>query len=440
VSAGKEEKVKLEIARRAHGDGGLKVFNRFTKKGLLTLRLQKPTNLQILISKGAPAELRALAAVCGDYCASPPTKRSIKKRSFSQFRSGGRSPLTPLAGNRNTQSPASKRAKQHNSSSYSPPATPSLQARATRHLSPNSARLYAAHHNKMRSEQKQKHVAMVNKMRAALQQAEAEQRTALRFIFQGKSVFLTGSAGSGKSFVLHAAIATLPRKSTFVTSMTGVTAVQISGSTLQHWAGIGAGDADQKTLLRRVAKSREALARWRACKTLIIDEVSMLDGELFTKLDALARIIRKRPDKPFGGIQLVLVGDFFQLPPVCKAPQKFTFAFETTAWKQCIPEDQVIELQRVYRQKDNAFVKLLNEVRRGRCSEQTIMALQACNVPGLMDSKLRRDENGILPTCLLTRKTAVKTMNDKQLDSVRDFPLVFCCFVYLSLFLTLPLS
>ena len=89
----------------------------------------------------------------------------------------------------------------------------------------------------------------------------------------------------------------------------------------------------------------------------------MLDGGLFDKLEQLARKVR-RSDAPFGGLQLVLCGDFFQLPPVAR--EGFRFAFEAECWARCVP--QLVELTTVFRQSDPAFVAALNEVRLGRCS------------------------------------------------------------------------
>eukprot|EP00964_Phaeocystis_antarctica_P034757 scaffold19799_cov69-Phaeocystis_antarctica.AAC.4 len=134
--------------------------------------------------------------------------------------------------------------------------------------------------------------------------------------------------------------------------------------------------------------SRRRGAQWAAARCLIIDEISMLDASFFEKLEAVARRVRNN-QKPFGGLQLILSGDFFQLPPVSR--DGFRFAFEAESWARCVP--QLVELTTVFRQSDPAFVAALNEpkpkltpdpdpnpdqVRLGRCSDQTRLLLQGC--------------------------------------------------------------
>lgn len=107
------------------------------------------------------------------------------------------------------------------------------------------------------------------------------------------------------------------------------------------------------------------MARWRTTKVLIIDEISMLDGGVFSKLEAIARVVRD-DSRPFGGIQLVVCGDFFQLPPVTKKGISKSFCFDTSAWTKTI--NCTVELTHVYRQSDPEFVDLLNNLRCLACS------------------------------------------------------------------------
>eukprot|EP00029_Vermamoeba_vermiformis_P013062 TRINITY_DN7997_c0_g2_i1.p1 TRINITY_DN7997_c0_g2~~TRINITY_DN7997_c0_g2_i1.p1 ORF type:complete len:234 (+),score=24.65 TRINITY_DN7997_c0_g2_i1:44-745(+) len=151
-------------------------------------------------------------------------------------------------------------------------------------------------------------------------QLSEEQMLVLDEIMFGKNIFFTGSAGTGKSTLLKEIIRRLPRDSTFITAATGVAATNIGGTTLHSFAGIGLGDDSKVNLGTRVMSSRSA-AWWKRAKVLIIDEVSMIDAELFDKLDFVARVVRGQ-NKPFGGIQLICSGDFFQLPPVRKRNQK----------------------------------------------------------------------------------------------------------------------
>jgi len=124
-------------------------------------------------------------------------------------------------------------------------------------------------------------------------------------------VFLTGGAGVGKSFLLCQIVSKLPSATTFVTASTGIAACQISGVTIHHWAGLGGTERPLPDLIEQARRKRGAL--WRAATCLIIDEVSMLDSHLFDALDAIGRAVC--PDgthRPFGGLQLILCGDFFQ--------------------------------------------------------------------------------------------------------------------------------
>jgi DNA replication protein DnaC len=151
-----------------------------------------------------------------------------------------------------------------------------------------------------------------------------EQRTVLDLVLkQGKSVFFTGPAGTGKSFLLRKIIEGLSIKylgiddeCVAVTASTGLAAYSIGGRTLHSFAGIKLGTAPTTKLIMDIFKDKKVkLKRWLEVRVLIIDEVSMVDCTLFDKLDVIARAVRG-VDKPFGGIQLVITGDFFQLPPV----------------------------------------------------------------------------------------------------------------------------
>merc|ERR1719347_2548192 len=174
-----------------------------------------------------------------------------------------------------------------------------------------------------------------------------EQRYVLDCVKSGKNVFFTGGAGTGKSFLIQKIIGVLPPEHTFITASTGVAAFQIGGTTLHSFAGIGSGTAVISRCVQ-LAERATVAKQWRKCKHLIIDEVSMVDGNYFKRLEHVARAVRKN-DKPFGGIQLILTGDFFQLPPVSKAEER-RFAFETSSWENCGLTN--IELTQVRRQSD----------------------------------------------------------------------------------------
>lgn len=171
-----------------------------------------------------------------------------------------------------------------------------------------------------------------------------------------KSVFFTGPAGTGKSVLMRAIIAQLKKKYAkdperlAVTASTGLAACNIGGMTLHSFSGIGLGKDDVQTLVRKIRRNPKAKNRWLKTKVLIVDEISMVDGDLFDKLSQIGRTLRNN-GRPWGGIQLVITGDFFQLPPVPDhGSRDVKFAFEAATWNTSI--DHTIGLTEVFRQKD----------------------------------------------------------------------------------------
>ncbi|KAH0590266.1 hypothetical protein H2248_012563 [Termitomyces sp. 'cryptogamus'] len=209
-------------------------------------------------------------------------------------------------------------------------------------------------------------------------QLSPEQQQVLDKVRSGHSVFFTGSAGTGKSVLLREIIDTLKERGDTlgITASTGIAAVNIGGSTLHSWAGIGLGDQPAKRYIGKFfgnEQSRKILDRWKNVDTLIIDEVSMIDGSLFDKLEHIAREVRYN-DHPFGGIQLVLSGDFCQLPPVSGRDKQGrqispVFAFDANTWDACVGSPVI--LTRVFRQKDQHFIDMLNAMRFGQINDKS---------------------------------------------------------------------
>jgi ATP-dependent DNA helicase PIF1 len=202
------------------------------------------------------------------------------------------------------------------------------------------------------------HVAQTTKPLVAAISLSTEQRHVKNLVVgKNASVFFTGPAGTGKSVLMRAIIQELKQKwkrdpeRLAVTASTGLAACNIGGMTLHSFAGIGLGKEDVPTLVRKIRRNPKAKNRWLKTKTLIIDEVSMVDGELFDKLSQIGRTIRNN-GRPWGGIQLVITGDFFQLPPVPdgQGQQNVKFAFEAATWATSV--DHTIGLTEVFRQKD----------------------------------------------------------------------------------------
>jgi ATP-dependent DNA helicase PIF1 len=247
---------------------------------------------------------------------------------------------------------------------------------------------------------------------------------------------------SGKSFLISRILSCLPGvgSSTFATSTTGITASHIGGTTLFAWAGWSAtaGAEGVEELVQRVARSRESLARWRSTRTLLVDEVSMLDAALFDRLEAVARRVRG-DERPFGGIQLILCGDYFQLPPVTKdgggmnasasanANAAPLFAFESQSWSRCVGAEsggqgRTIELGVVFRQRDDVFIRLLDSVRRGQCPPDAAALLRACEDT---DLETLASEDGIRPTSLVSHRKEVEETNTRELALLQTTTVTF---------------
>jgi ATP-dependent DNA helicase PIF1 len=190
-----------------------------------------------------------------------------------------------------------------------------------------------------------------------------KQESAVHAAMSGANVFITGSAGVGKSLTLEYVISKLREKQRVgVTGSTGIAAVQIGGITLNSFFSI-------HPSMVKTKKFRTCPA-WNEIDTLIIDEISMLHPDLFLYLNMQAQHNRRNA-LPFGGVQLIVVGDFFQLPPVHKGPRpEVEFVFELGLWTTMFHDGKnlIIELTEVFRQRDRDFVSMLERIRRGKCN------------------------------------------------------------------------
>lgn len=251
-----------------------------------------------------------------------------------------------------------------------------------------------------------------------------EQQAALDAIARGKNIFLTGAGGTGKSHTIRAIAewATAKGIRFAITAMTGCAALILSQSdlglkstqrprTLHSWAGVGLARETPHELAAIIQKNRAAKRRWLDTQLLVIDEISMCTPEFLEKLDLIGRRVR-HTDKPFGGIQLVLAGDFCQLPPVIRGPSgedTTRFLFEMPLWTSLIHETHY--LTRMLRQSDPVFQKILCEARLGRLSDESISALESrMNLPW--------QDNEIRPTLLFTRNAEVDRVNRVNMEAL----------------------
>jgi ATP-dependent DNA helicase PIF1 len=236
-----------------------------------------------------------------------------------------------------------------------------------------------------------------------------KQFAALNLMIDGKNVFLTGSAGVGKTALIkHFQSLFDKSRNIAVTSTTGTSALLIGGSTLHSYLGIGLGQASVETLIAEIRGNSFKANRWLKLQTLIIDEVSMLSPELFDKLEEIAREVRFNPN-PFGGIQLILSGDFLQLPVVSRENDG-DFCFEAKSWSKCV--DNIVYLTEIVRQKDKKFQTCLNYLRMGNVNEKVLKVLTP-----RIDAVLE-NEFGILPTKIFSTNDKVDAVNKKHLSKL----------------------
>jgi len=189
-----------------------------------------------------------------------------------------------------------------------------------------------------------------------------EQKLIYLAIQDGLNVFITGPGGTGKTTLIQYVMTNLDAN-IGVTALTGTAAVLINGRTLHSFSGIGLGKEPKEELLKKVLRSKRA-QNWRDIDVLIIDEVSMLSEDLFDKLNYIGKNIR-RNDNPFGGIRLLLCGDFLQLPVI-----NGEFCFLSEAWREC--EFKIFELTKILRQSDEIFQTCLNSARIGKLTEEQL--------------------------------------------------------------------
>jgi hypothetical protein len=206
-----------------------------------------------------------------------------------------------------------------------------------------------------------------------------EQYKGLQRILDGHNVFLSGSAGTGKSFLVQVLrdiyLARGKMGLLAVTASTGCAACGIKGQTIHAWAGVGTGlgsDLTAEDLFMKLGKQNKR--NWAVTRVLLIDEISMISAKDLDKLSELACIARNNRSQPFGGMQVILCGDFLQLPPVSKPQHPATFCFESKVWQQLFPPssglDNMIILSTIQRQKDRIFQRILNSLRIGTVSPE----------------------------------------------------------------------
>lgn len=241
-----------------------------------------------------------------------------------------------------------------------------------------------------------------------------EQEYALQLFEDGKNMLLTGPGGTGKSCLIRKMIEVSEQVQ--VCAMTGCAALLVGcgATTLHSWSGIKMARGLPCEIITNIRNNKKTTAKWRSVKTLILDEVSMLSKRLFELLDAIGKNIRGN-NLPFGGIQLIFTGDFYQLPPIGGTEEgSGQFCFESDLWYTTFPPDNHIELTTLFRQKDAQYKNILNNIREGKINPEDMQVLRS-----RLNVSYNKDEhNGVVPTKLFATKSSVDKMNQQEFDKL----------------------
>ena len=234
------------------------------------------------------------------------------------------------------------------------------------------------------------------------------QEKALALLKSGRNIFLTGSAGTGKTYVLNQFTQHLKDANinVAITASTGIAATHIKGSTIHSWSGIGIKQLLTGKDLRNLKKKKYLREQFDKVKVLIIDEISMLHRDQLNSINQVLTYCKEN-NEAFGGVQIVLCGDFFQLPPIGKYGERSSdkFSFMSTAWQNA--NFNICYLTKQFRQNDNILGDILEDIRCGNVTQKSIDALKnAANTTF---------ESGVEPTKLYTHNEDVDFINNTHL-------------------------
>ena len=244
-----------------------------------------------------------------------------------------------------------------------------------------------------------------------------KQTTALDILKLGKNVFITGSAGTGKTYLLQQFIEYLHERQIYPTIVapTGIAASHLKGQTIHSFFALGIRDTVvDNGYVEFLLEKSYLKSRFSKLKVLIIDEVSMVSPEIFSSMDKVLRAFKNSPE-PFGGVQVVISGDFFQLPPVSREFKEKRFAWQSPVWKRL--ELKSCYLNEKFRQKDERLIGVLDEIRRGNISEKSHETLNSCYMKELSSDHI--------PTRLYTHNVDVDRINLEELHKLSGQAKVF---------------
>ena len=248
-----------------------------------------------------------------------------------------------------------------------------------------------------------------------------EQNFAFEKFKRNENLFITGPGGTGKTKLIKHLVADtkLTGRKLQVCALTGCAAVLLNcnARTIHSWSGIRLAKGDRDKIIESVIKNRRSVQAWKSVNTLIVDEISMMSKKIFEILDEIGKRVR-RCSAPFGGIQVIFTGDFFQLPPVGTEDDKDSdaFCFESPLWIQTFKPENHIALTTIFRQKDPTFINILSQVRRGQLDKESVKILKT-HVNRPYDST---KYNGLVPTKLFPIRSKVDYVNSMMFSKIDE--------------------
>jgi ATP-dependent DNA helicase PIF1 len=261
------------------------------------------------------------------------------------------------------------------------------------------------------SDQDKQKKEQIEQSMSTMVQLSKEQKKAIELFKKGNNILVLGAGGTGKSEIIreiqYYIESNEPGKNVAITGTTGIASYNINGITLASFMGIGTGEDQHDVMAKRIMKKRDTRERIQKLDVLIVDEISMASAELFEKINEVCQAVRKNK-RFFGGIQLVLAGDFLQLLPVFKETSKDTrLLIESEIFNKHFTKKNIINLQKNFRQENAEYSKLLLRLRKGEHTEKDLKKIK---------SRLTKETKDIV--YLVTSNKKAKEINMKQMEQL----------------------